>query len=475
MNDSLARILSENVGLISLAVVLLPVVLLIPTLIAVVRSLPDRRKIAMVNLAGMIFLTPWLAALAWAVLGKTNESIYERILTYKRWIILLLAIGLLGLFAGLWLIWDVVDRYRNSELSDQFVIAQVEAPPGSRAILASGRIVPRSLVPVSSEISGRISGVFVEANDEVVIGQPLATIEAPNLTSLTKQAIADLDIAQSELARAEAVVTSARARLVEQQAVYERRQQIFDRGFLSRAEYEAEEAELRSREAELESARAQVQGSEAQLAAARARLVEARDEASRATIVSPVSGTVLSRSAEPGQTVVSSFQTEELFEIAENLETMRLELIVDETEIGHLNEGRSITFSVDAFPDQRFPGTLTMIERAPVESDGTVGYRVFVDINNSAGEFFSGMTVLAEFAPNIEAKTLWIPSSALVFAPVASKPRTDGEQVVHVVRGNRLESAIVRIVSRSEAMVIVTSDSISIGDQVATGFVNAAS
>ncbi len=470
MNEDFGKFLSDNVGLISILVVFVPVLLLLPMLIAVARNLPDRRKIALVNLAGTIFLTPWIVAMVWAVMGKPNESLYERILSYRRWIVGVALVGFVGFLIGIWFAWKAVEDFRNSDVTSRFVIQQVEAPPGSRPVLASGKIVPRSLVRVSSEVSGRIAQVLVNVNDTVVVGQPLLLIDSPNLISAVRQSSADLGIAQSEVEQAQADLATANARLIEQQAEYDRRRRVFERGFLSRADFEAAEAELRAREANVASSQARLRGAEGRKIAARARLAEARDVASRTTVVSPVSGTVLSRSAEPGQTVVSAFEAEELFQIAEDLGAMRLELTVDETEITQLREGQPVAFSVDAFPDQSFTGVLRTIERTPVVSDGTTAYRVFVDIENASGQFLSGMSVLAEFPPEKNADTLWIPAKALQFAPSDRARAEETGPSVYFVQGRGLRRAAVEVIGRSKAMVVIRSDALEIGDQLATGF-----
>ena len=472
MEDSSAKFLSDNAATLSILVVLLPIVLMLPTIVSVMRGLPDRRKIALVNVAGTLFLTPWIAAMAWAVLGKANESVYEKILGYKRWIIGVAAIGLVGLIGLLWFGWTKIDEYRNYDLSQRYEFQPVEAPPGSRSILASGKVVPRSLVQVSSEVSGRIGTVFVDVNDPVVVGQPLLSIEAPNITSLVKQTDAELAVTRAGVKQARAQVAIAEAQLGQQRAVYDRRRQLFEREFLSRADFEAAEAELRSKEEAVVAAEAQLAEAIGRTSGARARSTEARDEAARMLVVAPVSGMVLSRSAEPGQTVISSFQAEELFQIAEDLAAMRLELIVDETEIAQLREGQRATFSVDALPDQTFPGTLSVIEKAPVEQDGLVGYRVFVDIENTRGQFFSGMTALAEFAPRVSDRILWVPAAALDFAPSESARADESGPCVYAERSGELKRVPVEIVNRSSKMVVVSSRSLSVGDRVAVGLVD---
>ena len=468
MNSNLSRILSEHATLISFLVILLPLVIMLPTMIAVVRGLPDRRKIALVNLAGTLFFTPWIAAMAWAVMGKPNESAYEKILKFKRWIVTVAVAGLIGLVAMLFYVWQTVETWQGSAPGDRYVLAPVEAAPGSQAVLASGKIVPRSLVRVSSEVSGRIDAVFVDINDVVAAGQPLARIDAPSIRSGVDQAGAELRQAYAGSAQTRSAIATTETRLQEQRATFARRRALYDRGFLSRADLEAGQAELDARRAALSGARAQAAGDEARIAASRARLNEAKDEAGRTTVVSPVSGTVLARRAEPGQTVVSAFQAEDLFEIAEDLGAMRLEVIVDETEIARLREGQPVTFSVDALPDQSFRGTLDKILKAPVEQDGITGYKVLVDIQNTNGQFYSGMSVLARFLPEMAKDSLWVPMVALAFVPSEQAQEEEKEPCVYVVRDGRLRRIPVKVVGRSNTMLVIRSSQLGVGDQLAT-------
>ena len=209
-------------------------------------------------------------------------------------------------------------------------------------ISATGNLQPTNKVEVGSEQSGLVTDVYVDNNDRVVRGQPLARLDTSRLRDTIVQNEAALASAQAQVAQAQASAVQAQANLNRLEEVYR----------LSGGKVPSQ-TELDTGRAENQRAAAGVRAAQAQVSQARAALSSAQTNLSKATIYSPVTGVVLSRQIDPGQTVAASFQAPVLFTIAEDLAQMQLEVKVDEADVGQVKDGQRATFTVDAFPGRR--------------------------------------------------------------------------------------------------------------------------
>jgi len=230
-------------------------------------------------------------------------------------------------------------------------------------VSATGNLLPTDQVEVGSEQSGLVDQVYVDNNDRVVKGQPLARLDPARLQDTLAQTQAGLAAAQAQVAQANATAVQARANLARLEEVWR----------LSGGKVPSR-VELDTGRAESQRAAAGVRAAQAQVAAARAQVSSAQTNLGKATIYSPVTGVVLSRQVDPGQTVAASLSAPVLFVIAEDLGRMRLEVKVDEADVGQVKEGQRATFTVDAFPGRVFPARITRVDvGANASGSGSTG------------------------------------------------------------------------------------------------------
>lgn len=291
-------------------------------------------------------------------------------------------------------------------------------------VSATGNLAPTNQVEVGSELSGTIERVLVDFNDRVRKGQPLAIINTDLL---------DDDIAQSRagLAARQASVADARAALAVAQASLDRLREV-ER--LSGGKVPSR-TEMEQAVAARDRAAAAVRSAEANVVAAQADLSSNMTRRSKAVILAPVTGVVLSRQIEPGQTVAASFNTPTLFIIAEDLTAMQLEVAIDEADVGQVKAGQRATFTVDAWPGETFPA---QIERVNVGSNSlasksssgsssggasgagastVIAYDAILTVANRDGRLRPGMTATADIRVQSARNALLVPNSAFRFVP----------------------------------------------------------
>ena len=234
----------------------------------------------------------------------------------------------------------------------------------SQTVSATGEIVPLNTVSVGSQVSGTIEEIFVDYNSTVKKGDKLLTIEPSVLQASVDEAKASLDsaVSQRNYAKNE----------------YNRSKTLFNEGFIARAE--------------MEKAQTTYEQAESAVVRAQSQYDKAVTNLGYATIVSPVDGTVISRKVDKGQTVAASFQTPDLFEIAEDLTKMQIETSVSEADIGAIKNGQTVTFTVDAYSAQVFKGFVRQIRLSPTTTSNVVVYTVVIDVDNSDLKLMPGMT-----------------------------------------------------------------------------------
>jgi len=312
-------------------------------------------------------------------------------------------------------------------------------------VSATGNLQPTNEVQVGSEQSGLVTQVFVDNNDRVVQGQPLARLDTSRLQDTITQAQAGLASAQAGVATAEASAAQARANLARQEEVF----RVSGGRVPSETELDAARAENRRAQAGVRSAQAQV-------AQARAQLSSAQTNLSKATIYSPVTGVVLSRQIDPGQTVAASFNAPVLFIIAEDLGAMKLEVRVDEADVAQVSQGQRASFTVDAYPGRTFPARVTRIDVGANASGATasgssssaaagtgsvVAYTAELAVDNPEHLLRPGMTATAEIVTTERRNVLLVPNAALRWSPerdaAQASQQGGGVTSVLVPRGGR--------------------------------------
>ena len=308
---------------------------------------------------------------------------------------------LLGVGIGFW------RQQRSAGDEGAFRTAVVERGNIRVAISSTGTLSATSTVTVGSQISGQVTEILVDFNDRVTQGQVLARIDPKTY--------------EAQIAQGNAQIASARATLEQAQATqrnaaldYQRKAELVQRQLVARSDVDLARAALDQANAQVAAARAQIQQQTASTQTTRVNL-------DRTVIRSPVDGVVLTRSIEPGQTVAASLQAPELFTIAEDLSQMKIELAVDEADIGQVKPGQGVSFTVDAFPDRQFRGQVQQVRLAATTTNNVVTYPVVVAVDNSDGTLLPGLTVNAEIEVSRRDDVLKVANAALRFKP-ASQP-----------------------------------------------------
>jgi HlyD family secretion protein len=279
-------------------------------------------------------------------------------------------------------------------------------------VTATGTAQPVTQVNVSSELSGTIRKVYVDFNSLVKAGQPIAELDTDKLKATVENIRAKLDSAKAK-------VTDAAATIDEKRADYERKKALAEKQITSAKDLELAKAAYDRAVAGHASALAEVKVVEADL-----RLNEIN--LSKACICSPIDGVVLKRSVDPGQVVASSLQAPVLFVIAEDLRRMELQVDIDEADVGKIKIGQKAVFSVDAYPDRKFPAQIRDIRYGSETVQGVVTYKAVLAIDNSELMIRPGMTATAQIVVQEVADALLVPNAALRFAPPSAEAQRPG-------------------------------------------------
>lgn len=314
----------------------------------------------------------------------------------------------------------VLSRFLGAEDKTNFTTEPVTRGDLTVTVSATGNIKPINQVDVGSEQSGLITSVFVDVNDRVQKGQLLAALDPSRLQDSVKQARASVAAAKAGVAEAEATLAQANATLARHQEVF----RLSGGKVPSKTEMDSARADQRRAAAGLVSANAQVISQQAQLGSVETDLSKTR-------VYSPVTGVVLSRDIEPGQTVAASFNAPVLFTIAEDLSQMELQVSIDEADVGEVKQGQEATFTVDAFPGKRFPARITRVNLGSNESSSSststttttgqvVSYAALLSVDNRDQTLRPGMTATADIVTTRLDDALLVPNTAFRFKPTVS-------------------------------------------------------
>jgi HlyD family secretion protein len=299
----------------------------------------------------------------------------------------------------------------GSKSGVSYVTAPVTKSDLTVTVTATGAVQPTNEVQVSSELSGIVRTVLVDYNSKVKTGETLAVLDTDKLKSA-------VDSSKAKLAAAKAKVAETEATVLETKLERERKQMLVTRKVGSEQQLDTAEAAFQRALAGLETAKAEVEAAAADLALNDTNL-------QKADIVSPITGVVLSRNVEPGQTVASSLQAPILFTIAEDLTKMEVQVDIDEADVGNVKEGQTATFSVDAYPDRKFTAAIRELRFGSEVVQGVVTYKAVLTADNSDLLLRPGMTATAEIVAQHLKDALTVPNEALRFAPASDKARID--------------------------------------------------
>ncbi|WP_431469533.1 efflux RND transporter periplasmic adaptor subunit [Sphingosinithalassobacter sp. LHW66-3] len=344
-------------------------------------------------------------------LGAKKRPWWRR---YFKWIIIGAVVVVLGL---------LLSRCFAPAPPPSYATAEVTRGTLNVTVSATGKLAPTNQVQVGSELSGLVERVLVEVNDRVTRGQPLAVLDTSRLDDAITQSQASLNANIAQVAQAQATLEEAQAQLARLQEV-ER---------LSGGRVPSD-TEMQAAEAAVARARANLRAAQANVVSARASLSSNQTQRYKAIIRSPVNGVVLARQIDEGQTVAASFNTPTLFVIAEDLNTMELQVAIDEADVGEVKEGQRATFTVDAFPGRTFPATIERVDlgsnlsaqsaTSSTASSATgsqvVSYAATLSVANPDGILRPGMTATATINVDEREQALLVPNGALRFTPPAA-------------------------------------------------------
>ncbi len=277
----------------------------------------------------------------------------------------------------------------KKEKKVEFETTKVERQDIHTSITATGTIEPVTSVTVGTQVSGIVAKLYVDYNSIVKKGQVIAELDKTNLIS--------------ELNRSRADLSSAQSTLNYETANYKRYKTLYDKGLVSADEFET--------------ARLSFEKARQTVASSHESVRKAETNLGYATITSPIDGVVLSKSVEEGQTVAASFNTPELFTIAQDLTDMRVIADIDEADIGGVQEGQRVSFTVDAFPDDHFEGKVTQVRQQATTSSNVVTYEVVISAPNNDLKLKPGLTANVTIYTMEKNNVLAIPSKALRFTP----------------------------------------------------------
>jgi HlyD family secretion protein len=270
-------------------------------------------------------------------------------------------------------------------------------------VTTSGTLNPVTTVEIGSQVSGKIDKLYADFNSHVKEGQLLAEIDQSQFLTKLKQNEANYQSTVASLAKAKVTLENTKKK-------YDRALSLFQKTLISYEEKDAAETEFYNNQAEL-------QASQARLEQAKSSLDSSKVDLTYTVIKSPIDGVVISRNVNVGQTVAASFQAPVLFKIANDLTQMQVECSVDEADIGKVKEGQNVRFTVDAYPEERFIGTVRQVRYSPEVVQNVVTYTTVVEVKNPELKLMPGMTATVSIIAGEAKNALRVPNSALRFNP----------------------------------------------------------
>lgn len=362
-------------------------------------------------------------------------------------------IGLLvaaGAGTGIW--WSVTPKKMTAD--ERYATATVERGNITQTVSANGTLNPVVLVSVGSQVSGIVEKLYADFNDKVKAGQVLLKLN-PALT-------------RAQLDQSEATLASAKASLVLARANEERSRNLYAQQYVTRQD--------------LDTSIQAFKAAEAQVALAEAQVAHDQTNLDYTVIRSPVSGVVVSRDVDVGQTVAASFQTPELFKIAQDLSKMQIDSSYAEADVGSIRVGQSATFRVDAFPNRTFHGVVRQVRLNPTTQQNVVTYDVVIAVDNPDLVLLPGMTAYVNITVAQRKQSLLVPNAALRFHPAkvmlhkggTRKPETkqnEGQEggtagTVYVLENDQLKPVQIVIGITDNRMSEVMGSGLKPGDKV---------
>ncbi len=277
------------------------------------------------------------------------------------------------------------------------------------SVNANGTLQPTRSVNIGSELSGTVKNVLVDVNDQVKKGQVLVELDTSKLQDQVARSRAALQSAVAQVAQAVATVKEAQGNLARLEEVA----RLSGGKVPSRAELDSARATLERAQAEDTSARATV-------VSARATVSTDETNLTRGSIRSPMNGVVLTRSVDPGNAVAASLQAVTLFTVAEDISKLRLQVNVDEADVGSVQVGQKASFTVSAYPSRKYPASITRVAYGSTTTDNVVTYVTYLEVDNKDLSLRPGMTAASTITATERTEVLLVPNTALRFTPAST-------------------------------------------------------
>lgn len=324
----------------------------------------------------------------------------------KKWIILgIIIVVIVGAFVG----YGMIKKGKNN--TPKYRFEAVSRGDIEATVVTSGTINPVTVVDVGSQVSGRVSKIYVDFNSPVKAGQIVAELEQDSFIARLQQDEANYRSAVASLDRAKVALEIAEKK-------YQRALSLFEKNLISFEEKEAAEANYLNAKTEVLSAEARLEQAKSQLEASKVNLAYT-------IIKSPVDGVVITRNVNVGQTVAASLQAPVLFRIATDLSKMQVQCSVDEADIGKVKEEQPVRFTVDAFPGETFQGVVRQVRYSPETVQNVVTYTTIVDVDNPGLKLLPGMTANVTITVGESKGVLRVPNASLRFSPEISQEEMD--------------------------------------------------
>jgi HlyD family secretion protein len=344
------------------------------------------------------------------------------------------------LVAGI-LVWQFIWREQPPAFDIQ--TAAISRGQIERSISATGSVQALVTVDVSSQLSGQISQVNVDFNTEVKKGGTLAVIDPRTFSSRVTSADANLAIAKANVEVQQASVVKAVALRDQAKRALERQKALIESRATSAATLDQAQTQFDTAVADEQVASAQLSTARAAVSQKQAELAQAKLDLDRTEIRTPIDGVVIARNVDPGSTVAASLQAPILFQIAQDLKQIEILVLVDEADIGAIETGQDVTFTVDAFPNRVFDGKVAQVRIAGKTTSNVVTYTVVVGAHNPQQKLLPGMTATVRIITGTRSGVLRVPNDAVRFTPPKDMPATS-----HVERPNRDQAIVDSLAER---------------------------
>ncbi len=337
--------------------------------------------------------------------------------------------------------------------NSEYVTVSAKKKTIIEAVEASGTVNPVNTVDIGSQVSGMIKEIYVDYNSKVTKGQLLAQIDPSLFQAQVDKARGDLEAAKSNKAKVEAM-------LVYDKKNYERYKKLYTKNYVAKSDLDLAEATYKSDLAQIAAAQGTINQAQATLNNNLTNLRYTR-------IVSPVDGIVVSRAVDVGQTVAASFQTPTLFQVAQDLTNMQIEVNVSEADIGKIKKGQEVEYTLDGYADSVFHGLVKEVRIAPTTVSNVVTYTVIVDVDNKDQKMIPGMTANVSIITNKSENAICVPTDALRFSPTEiTGGKKYKDQGLWVIKDNKPQRITIKTGAKDSDKTEIISEQLKEGDKV---------